>query len=72
MPIHVIKHIRKAYGCRDCKLAPVTADKPTQVLKTSMAIPSLPAMLLTTKHVGGLPFNRFDKVPARQGFDSPR
>jgi len=28
MQIHVIKHVRKVYGCRDCETAPVIADKP--------------------------------------------
>ena len=33
MQIRVIKHVRKVYGCRDCESAPVTADKPAQVIE---------------------------------------
>ncbi|WP_415639815.1 IS66 family transposase zinc-finger binding domain-containing protein, partial [Pseudomonas floridensis] len=39
MQIRVIKHIRKVYGCRGCEAAPVTADKPAQVIEKSMASP---------------------------------
>lgn len=28
-----IKHVRKVYGCRDCEAAPVTADKPAQLIE---------------------------------------
>ncbi|VVN93159.1 hypothetical protein PS710_02049 [Pseudomonas fluorescens] len=48
MQIRVIKHVRKVYGCRDCESAPVTADKPAQLIEKSMASPSVLAMLLTT------------------------
>ncbi len=51
MQIRVIKHIRKVYGCRDCETAPVTADKPAQLIGKSIAGPSVLAMLLTTKYV---------------------
>ncbi|EJM16479.1 transposase, partial [Pseudomonas sp. GM21] len=37
MQIRVIKHIRKVYGCRGCERAPVTADKPAQLIEKSMA-----------------------------------
>lgn len=33
MQIRVIKHVRKVYGCRDCEAAPVTADKPAQLIE---------------------------------------
>jgi transposase len=33
MQIRVIKHIRKVYGCRGCETAPVTADKPVQLIE---------------------------------------
>ncbi|KWS67830.1 hypothetical protein AL053_27985, partial [Pseudomonas savastanoi pv. fraxini] len=36
MQIRVIKHIRKVYGCRGCETAPVTADKPAQLIEKSM------------------------------------
>lgn len=72
MQIRVIKHIRKVYACRDCETAPVTADKPAQVIEKSMASPSLLAMLLTTKYVDGLPRHRFKKVLGRHGIDIPR
>ncbi len=55
MQIRVIKHVRKVYGCRGCEVAPVTADKPAQLIEKSMASPSVLAMLLTTKYVDGLP-----------------
>jgi transposase len=72
MQIRVIKHIRKVYGCRDCETAPVTADKPAQLIEKSMASPSVLAMLLTTKYVDGLPLHRFETVLSRHGIDIPR
>ncbi|TBN43371.1 IS66 family transposase [Pseudomonas sp. BGI-2] len=72
MQIRVIKHIRKVYGCRGCEVAPVTADKPAQLIEKSMASPSVLAMLLTTKYVDGLPLHRFEKVLVRHGVDIPR
>jgi transposase len=72
MQIRVIRHIRKVYGCRGCETAPVTADKPAQLIEKSMASPSVLAMLLTTKYVDGLPLHRFEKVLARHGVDIPR
>ena len=72
MQIRVIKHIRKVYGCRGCETAPVTADKPAQLIEKSMASPSVLAMLLTAKYVDGLPLHRFEKVLARHGVDIPR
>ncbi|MFL1559579.1 transposase, partial [Pseudomonas sp. O11] len=72
MQIRVIKHIRKVYGCRGCETAPVTADKPSQLIEKSMASPSVLAMLLTTKYVDGLPLHRFEKVLGRHGIDIPR
>lgn len=70
--IRVIKHIRKVYACRDCETAPVTADKPAQLIEKSMASPSVLAMLLTTKYVDGLPLHRFEKVLTRHGIDISR
>ncbi|MEE3939254.1 IS66 family transposase [Pseudomonas viridiflava] len=67
MQIRVIKHVRKIYGCRECEAAPVTADKPAQLIEKSMASPSVLAMLLTTKYVDGLPLHRFEKVLGRHG-----
>jgi len=72
MQIRVIKHIRKVYGCRDCETAPVTADKPAQLIEKSMASPSVLAMLLTTKYVDGLPLHRFEKVLGSHGVDISR
>lgn len=72
MQIRVIKHIRKVYGCRGCETAPVTADKPAQLIEKSMASPSVLAMLLTTKYVDGLPLYRFEKALGRHGVDIPR
>ncbi len=46
MQIRVIKHIRKVYGCRDCESAPVTADKPAQMIEKSVASPSVLAMAI--------------------------
>jgi len=59
MQIRVLKHIRKVYGCRGCETAPVTADKPAQ-------------MLLTTKYVDDLPLHRFKNVLSRHGVDIPK
>ncbi|RMN53977.1 Transposase IS66 family protein [Pseudomonas syringae] len=67
--IRVIKHVRKIYGCRECEAAPVTADKPAQLIEKSMASPSVLAMLLTTKYVDGLPLHRFEKVLGRHGIE---
>ena len=72
MQIRVIKHIRRVYGCRGCEMAPVTADKPAQLIEKSMASPSVLAMLLTTKYVDGLPLHRFETVLARHGIEIPR
>lgn len=72
MQIRVIKHIRKVYGCRGCESAPVTADKPAQLIEQSMASPSVLAMLLTTKYVDGLPLHRFETVLSRHGIEIPR
>ncbi len=72
MQIRVIKHVRKIYGCRHCETAPVTADKPAQLIEKSMASPSVLAMLLTTKYVDGLPLHRVEKVLGRHGIDIPR
>ncbi|MDB5983712.1 MAG: transposase [Pseudomonas sp.] len=72
MQIRVLRHIRKVYGCRGCEAAPVTADKPAQLIEKSMASPSVLAMLLTTKYVDGLPLHRFETVLSRHGVDIPR
>lgn len=72
MQIRVIRHVRKVYGCRGCETAPVTADKPAQLIEKSLASPSVLAMLLTTKYVDGLPLYRFEKVLSRHGVDVSR
>ena len=72
MQIRVIKHVRKVYGCRDCETAPITADKPAQLIEKGMVSPSVLAMLLTTKYVDGLPLHRFEKVLGRHGIDISR
>jgi transposase len=72
MQIRVIRHVRKVYGCRDCEAAPVTADKPAQLIEKSMASPSILTMLLTTKYVDGLPLHRFEQVLSRHGIDISR
>ena len=72
MQIRVIKHVRKIYGFREGETAPVTADKPAQLIEKIMASPSVLAMLLKTKYVDGLPLHRFKKVLGRQGVDIPR
>lgn len=48
MAIRLLRYIRKVYGCRICKAASVTAGKLAQMLETSIASPSVLAMLLTT------------------------
>ncbi len=40
MQIRVIKHVRKIYGCRDCETAPVTADKPAQLIEKAWPAPA--------------------------------
>ena len=72
MQIRVIKHIRKVYGCRGCETAPVTADKPAQLIEKSMASQSVLAMLLPTKYVDGLPLHRFETVLSQHGVEIPR
>lgn len=67
MQIRVIRHIRKIYACKGCESAPVTADKPAQLIEKSLASPSVLA-----KYVDGLPLHRFEKVLARHGIDLPR
>jgi len=61
--IHLIKHIRKVYGCRGCEAALITADKLAQLIEKSMASPSVMTMLLSTKYVDGLPLYQFEKSP---------
>jgi transposase len=41
MQIRVIKHIRKVYGGRGCETAPVTTEKPAQLIEKSMTSPSV-------------------------------
>ncbi|UFQ99329.1 IS66 family transposase [Pseudomonas wenzhouensis] len=72
MRVQVIRHIRKTYACKACETAPVTADKPAQLIEKSLASPSVLAMLLTTKYVDGLPLHRFERVLARHGIDLSR
>lgn len=72
MQIRVIRHIRRVYACKRCETAPVTADKPAQLIEKSMASPSVLAMLLTTKYADGLPLHRFEKVLQRHGVSIPR
>jgi transposase len=72
MQMWVIKHVRKVYGYRCCEVAPVTADKPAQLIEKSMASPSVLAMPLPPKYVDGLPFHRFEKVLGRHSIDLPR
>jgi hypothetical protein len=57
--IRVMRHVRKVYGCRDCEIMLVTADKPAQLIEKSMVSPSVLAMLLTTKYVDVLPASSF-------------
>ncbi|WP_371365446.1 IS66 family transposase [Pseudomonas sp. QL9] len=62
MQVRVIRHIRKTYACKACESAPVTADKPAQLIEKSLASPSVLAMLLTTKYADGIPLYRFEKM----------
>ena len=55
MQVRVIRHIRKTYACKACEAAPITADKPAQLIEKSLATPSVLAMLLTTKYADGIP-----------------
>lgn len=72
MQVRVIRHIRKTYACKACEAAPVTADKPAQLIEKSLASPSVLAMLLTTKYADGIPLYRFEKMLSRHGIDIPR
>ncbi|HEX5739352.1 MAG TPA: IS66 family transposase [Hydrogenophaga sp.] len=72
MQVRVIRHIRKTYACKACEAAPVTADKPAQLIEKSLASPSVLAMLLTTKYADGIPLYRFEKMLSRHGVDIPR
>lgn len=72
MQVRVIRHIRKTYACKACDTAPVTADKPAQVIEKILASPSVLAMLLTTKYADGIPLYRFEKMLSRHGIDIPR
>lgn len=72
MQVRVIRHIRKTYACKACESAPVTADKPAQLIEKSLASPSVLAMLLTTKYADGIPLYRFEKMLSRHGIDIPR
>ena len=70
--IRVIKYIRKVYACRGCEAVPVTANKPAQLIKKSMASLSVLAVLQTTKYVDGLPLHRVESVLSRHGIEIPR
>ena len=72
MQVRVIRHIRKTYACKACEAAPITADKPAQLIEKSLASPSVLAMLLTTKYADGIPLYRFEKMLSRHGVDIPR
>jgi len=72
MQVRVIRHIRKTYACKACEAAPITADKPAQLIEKSLATPNVLAMLLTTKYADGIPLYRFEKVLHRHGIDIPR
>uniref|UniRef100_UPI0013CE0E7A IS66 family transposase n=1 Tax=Pseudomonas aeruginosa TaxID=287 RepID=UPI0013CE0E7A len=72
MQVRVIRHIRKTYACKACETAPVTADKPAQLIEKSLASPSVLAMLLTTKYADGIPLYRFERMLSRHGVDIPR
>ena len=72
MQVRVIRHIRKTYACKACEAAPITADKPAQLIEKSLASPSVLAMLLTTKYADGIPLYRFEKMLSRHGIDIPR
>ncbi|MBE7373743.1 IS66 family transposase [Pseudomonas lopnurensis] len=72
MQVRVIRHIRKTYACKACEAAPVTADKPAQLIEKSLASPSVLAMLLTAKYADGIPLYRFEKMLSRHGVDVPR
>lgn len=72
MQVRVIKHIRKIYACKACEAAPITADRPAQLIEKSLASSSVLAMLLTTKYADGIPLYRFEKMLSRHGVDIPR
>ncbi|MNZ81116.1 Transposase IS66 family protein [compost metagenome] len=72
MQVRVIRHIRMTYACKACEAAPVTADKPAQLIEKSLASPSVLAMLLTTKYADGIPLYRFEKMLARHGIEVSR
>ncbi|BAW21908.1 transposase IS66 [Pseudomonas putida] len=40
MQVRVIRHIRKTYTCKACEAAPVTADKPTQLIEKAWPAPA--------------------------------
>ncbi len=40
MQIRVIKHVRKVYGSHGCETAPVTADKPAQLIEKRSTLQS--------------------------------
>lgn len=67
MQVRVLRHIRKTYACKACEAAPITADKPAQLIEKSLASPSVLAMLLTTKYADGIPLYRFEKMLSRHG-----
>jgi transposase len=72
MQVRVIRHIRKTYACKACEAAPITADKPAQLIEKSLASPSVLAMLLATKYADGIPLYRFERMLARHGIDISR
>lgn len=39
MQVRVIRHVRKTYACKACEAAPVTADKPAQLIEKNPGQP---------------------------------
>lgn len=68
---YVVRHICHKYGC-DCGQAPVTANKPKQILPGSGLHPTLLAQSVVDKYLNGLPLYRQEKIAARLDVELPR
>lgn len=67
MQTRVLRHVRKTCACPRCQGAPGTVALPPQPIPMSNASTNLLALLMTAKHVDGIPLHRFEKVLARHG-----
>ena len=70
--IRVIRHIRKTYGCANCKQSIKSARLPAQLIPGSIATPGTVSHIVVGKYVDGLPLYRQEQGMKRMGIELPR